>query len=177
MKSVLLVLLALTFTAPAVEEEIDWRPDRKLTWDDFKPRAGHRSMYKAFSHTGIEYTITAPNRQTVEVKIRSYFIPEKSWVNPRNKNDYLLNHEQRHFDLTALYGYKLDSAMAQYEVSIREFKEKRLYHKIDSTFNAMYAELDDLQDQYDREADHSLNRAEQARWDAWIDAQLEKWVE
>lgn len=43
---------------------------------------------------------TMGDKGTMNVEVFCFMDPDKSWVRPDKKSDYILNHEQRHFDIT-----------------------------------------------------------------------------
>ncbi len=177
MKWILLLTLALCTPHAQNDDELRWSADRPLTWDDFKPRAGKAGFYKAFAYTGMRYTVDAPDQQQVLIEVEPYFVHSQSWVHPEFKNDELLRHEQGHFDLTAIYAFKLDSALRPYEVGVQEFSENRLIEPVDSIFQVLYAELQETQKRYDKETNHSMIDSAQKRWTGYIASELARWAD
>ena len=87
-------------------------------------------------------------------------------------NDELLNHEQGHFDIAAVYGKMLELEMMEYEIDIDTFMERDMAKKAESVFNVIFAEMNDCQMRYDAETKHGTEVENQARWDKWLDQKL-----
>ncbi|MCH2199264.1 MAG: hypothetical protein MK081_10815 [Flavobacteriales bacterium] len=169
-------ILLLIIALPASErqgDELNWEKDRRLSWEDFRTRTGPSQLYKAFSYTGMRYVVDAPDGRNISIEVTPYFVHSKSWVHHRHKIDRLLAHEQGHFDLTAIYAFKLDSILEDYEVSIGEFMENRMIGRVEFLFDSVYAELQVMQDRYDAETNHSIIEGKQEEWEAYIADQIE----
>lgn len=162
--------LLLLLNAAPNEVEIPYDANRPLVWEDFKQRAANKSLFKAYSYTGIRYVVDAPDGKHVEIETLPYFVPDKSWVNKDFKNEYLLNHEQRHFDLTAIHAQILDSLLRPYETEVSRFMDDNLIKGVEQIFDDVYAQLEEAQAQYDKETEHSIQRDKQEEWDAKIDS-------
>ncbi len=152
---------------PTPSTEIIWQPGVRLQWDDFRSRTGSSGVYKAYTTAGIRYAIDAPEGM-VRIKTEAYFLKDESWVHVDHKVDALLRHEQGHFDIAGVFGYRLKKALAHLEVSAEEFMRLRLNEKAEQIFQEIYAELDATQQRYDQETVHGTNTEAQSEWEAWI---------
>src|SRR5690349_706212 len=96
--------------APATETEdfISWSGDRLLTWEDFKcePKTGTDAVASTSTSLGIAYQLV-DGKLTYDVTCN--FSKVKSWGSM--KTDYILAHEQGHFDITEIYARKLHEAL------------------------------------------------------------------
>lgn len=168
----LLLIISLLFTVQETDtKEIKWTPDSYLTWDAFSRRTGPPELYKAFSYTGISYIIDS-NEGQIEVEVTPYFMPEESWVHIDYLNEELLNHEQGHFDIAAVYAKVLELEMMKFEIDVDAFMERDLAKKAEALFYVVFAEMDDCQKRYDAETKHGTEIENQARWDRWLDQKL-----
>src|SRR2546423_4065612 len=85
-------------------EYIPWRPARRLTWDDYQcdPVRNTDAVASTSTSLGISY-------QLVDSKLTYHitcgFSKSKSWG--LLKTDYILAHEQGHFDITEIFARKL----------------------------------------------------------------------
>ena len=138
------------------EEYISWTDDRLLTWDDFQcaPKTGTDAVASTSTSLGISY-------QLVEGKL-SYdvscnFSKVKSWGSM--KTDYILAHEQGHFDITEIYARKLHEALENYKFNKRTFKKD-----ISEIYQSIVSQKEEMQKTYDGETDHSRNRKLQYLW-------------
>ncbi len=94
------------------DEFILWQENKKLKIQDFKAdnkdtvKVNQQQFLGAISAIRIEYSSFQRNKNSVpEFSIKTYFDPNESWM--LLKNDYVLQHEQIHFDLTELYARKM----------------------------------------------------------------------
>ena len=104
-----ITLLSFSFVK---DEFILWQENKKLKIQDFKAenkdtiKINRQQFLGAISAIRIEYSSFQRNKNSVpEFNIKTYFDPNESWM--LLKNDYVLQHEQIHFDLTELYARKM----------------------------------------------------------------------
>jgi hypothetical protein len=104
----LLLLLLLNFKA----QNIYWNENYRLTYDDFagavpgfkKKMITFKTM--AITNASIDFKFDRKDDK-LNLNLTSYFIKNGSWMRPEGKNDYVLRHEQGHFDITEIYARKL----------------------------------------------------------------------
>lgn len=94
------------------DDFILWQENKKLKIQDFKAenkdtiKINRQQFLGAISAIRIEYSSFQRNKNSVpDFSIKTYFDPNESWM--LLKNDYVLQHEQIHFDLTELYARKM----------------------------------------------------------------------
>lgn len=155
-------LLLLSLSAPAQiqsdsdEDLLKWSATRKLTWADYKasPDPNSDAAASTTTYLGIEYNM---DNNSFGYKITSTFSKTRSWG--RHKDAYILSHEQGHFDIAELYARILNKRMSQYSFNRRTYQKdlKKIY---DETTDAK----EEMQDKYDRETNHSINKVKQAEW-------------
>lgn len=171
MKSFCIFLLAfIPFTALAqeeIEEYLRWNASRKLTWADYKASPDPNSDAAASTTTSlsIEYNIGSSG---FSYKIKSRFSKTRSWV--LHKTDYILSHEQGHFDLAEVFARKLHKQMSEYV-----FNKKTYQIDLDKIYKTITEEKTKMQDDYDRETRHSINKEKQADWLKKIAALLKEY--
>jgi len=136
---------------------IDWNADRKLTWDDFKAKPDKNSPNAALTGTNIKFNFSYSSDKGFRFHISCQFDKNSSWG--RIKTDYILSHEQGHFDIAEIYARKLFKALKEYRPDVDKANKEvnKIYEKIMN-------ELHDAQLQYDRETNFSINKPEQNRW-------------
>jgi len=137
-------------------EMIPWQFDKRLVWDDFlcEPKLGTDAVASTSTSLGIAYQLT--NGQ-LTYHITCYFNKEKSWGLMRT--DYILAHEQGHFDITEIFARRLNEALQNYHFNKRSFKKD-----IGQIYQAIVKEKEEYQKRYDGETDHSRNRKTQYDW-------------
>lgn len=153
------VLLSLCCSiAYGVENCVDWHNNRELTWDDFQGEVAEDSPYAAMTYWYIYY-----RWEGNKVRAESCFQTSKSWIRDEKQSDYLLKHEQLHFDIAQLH--------------IRLFQKKLMSAtnsaQVKKRFDETLRAAKQMQAQYDEETQHSRNKIEQRRWNQWIAEQLE----
>ncbi|HTQ26824.1 MAG TPA: DUF922 domain-containing protein [Puia sp.] len=143
---------------------IDWSPERKLVWSDFRARPVTGTRVAALSGTSIKVDFEFTD-ESMRYHIRCQFDRERSWG--RVKTAYILSHEQLHFDIAELYARKLNKALSMYRHFGRENEKE-----VDEVYQHVMRVYRDEQEEYDQETDFSIDRAEQARWSKKISAEL-----
>lgn len=173
MRQFIVIIFLLVFSQNSFsqknEEKIKWQEDRLLTWDDFKAIPVDSNSYSANTNSGISYAwnySTASGKPVLEFEVFSNFYPERSWVREIEDEDYLLAHEQLHFNISELHARKLRKALDEYEIG-RNIRQdlKRLYNTIEAERTAM-------QDKFDKETAHSENREAEIRWRKFVANEL-----
>ena len=93
------------------------------------------------------------------------FDPSKSWG--RVKNDYILSHEQAHFDIAEIHARLLNKALQNYK-----FIAKTAKNDIGEIYQQVMDEHHAMQEQYDEETNYSRNETQQKEWQRKITDQL-----
>ena len=122
------------------DDFILWQENKKLKIQDFKAdnkdtiKVNRQQFLGAISAIRIEYSSFQRNKNSVpDFSVKTYFDPNESWM--LLKNDYVLQHEQIHFDLTELYARKMRK-------SVESLRQKNvtnisIYRKKIQRWNAM----------------------------------------
>ncbi len=118
------------------DDFILWQENKKLKIQDFKAdnkdtiKVNRQQFLGAISAIRIEYSSFQRNKNSVpEFNIKTYFDPNESWM--LLKNDYVLQHEQIHFDLTELYARKMRKSvesLRQKNVTNISIYRKKIQH-------------------------------------------------
>ncbi|MBO9571286.1 MAG: DUF922 domain-containing protein [Chitinophagaceae bacterium] len=164
MQKLLLVLIPLFSTFITGDNLIEWSASRKLTWNDFKGSPDPNSAMIALTNSNIKIELGF-NEKTFEYSIRCGFHTEKSWV--KMKTDYILNHEQRHFDITEIYARILEKSLKAYK-----FNGKTVEKDINKIYSDVMKDHVASQHTYDLETNHSIDSVQQHNWDNKIDSLL-----
>lgn len=118
------------------DDFILWQENKKLKIQDFKAenkdtiKVNRQQFLGAISAIRIEYSSFQRNKNSApEFSIKTYFDPNESWM--LLKNDYVLQHEQIHFDLTELYARKMRKSvesLRQKHVTNISIYRKKIQH-------------------------------------------------
>jgi hypothetical protein len=159
LKKYLLLLLAapaVSFSQDKDEELIDWHVSRPLTWADYKGTPDHSSDAAASTTTylGLEYKV---GQGSLTYSIQCRFSTTKSWGSA--KTEYILKHEQGHFDIAEIFARKLHKELSAYRFNSNTFRED-----LRDIYNRVSREKEEFQNQYDRETDHSRLKIRQEEW-------------
>ncbi|MEH6514326.1 DUF922 domain-containing protein [Maribacter arcticus] len=155
------LLILFTVTLVQSQEEVEWSPNFRFTWADFKGLAPITSSAAATTASGISYNFSTSyenNELKVEYTVGAYFYPTRSWYKPGVCNDVTLSHEQLHFDITELYTRKMRKKLAETKFTENVKEEVRKIYK------TTLRQLNDFQNKYDSETNYSRNLIVQERW-------------
>ena len=156
-KLILITLFALPLFSKAQDEDfVEWSPAKRLTWDDYLAKPSSSSDAAAITSTalGLEYHV---RNNALTYKITCKFSKTRSWG--KYKTDYILEHEQGHFDITEIFARKLENALREYDFNPKKFKSD-----LDQIYREIMGKKEELQNQYDVETDYSRNKEKQAEW-------------
>jgi hypothetical protein len=130
---------------------------RQLNWKDFKGKPDSRGV--ALTTSQIYFETNYSNGKYYFL-VSSQFIPEKSFTTTTKER--ILRHEQLHFDIT--------------ELIVRRLKEQLKSVTTEKEANALFSKYvkqwNELEQQYDRETNFSINQEQQERWEREIKDQL-----
>lgn len=146
-----------------------WDINSPLQWSDYQ--APEKPDYKdprvrSNTLTGELFTYKRLGKDSdsysFKFATRSVMIRSKSWVDPAYKTPELLQHEQLHFNLSAYFARQLLTALTNHTYS-KDYKEemKAIRHEISVQRTAM-------NNLYDDQTTHSLNKKMQARWQVFV---------
>lgn len=151
------------------DEKIPWSADRRLSWEDFKGVPNPADDFVASTNSGISFSFSykeSKGHKELTYQVLSNFYPDLSWRLPDMDSEYILQHEQTHFDISELFARKLRKSLAEIEdePNFQELAKER-YHQMES-------ERREMQLQYDQESDHSNSKEDEFRWRTFVSAQL-----
>ena len=143
-----------------------WSKNKKLMWCDFKGVEKDKNINGATSSTGIMMLPYMNKDKKYSYKVLACFYKNTSSTNT-NSSNYILNHEQLHFDITELFARKI-----RQEIKIQELKSSYVDHI--SIYRKSHKEYRRYQNLYDIETNHSTNFENQKKWDFKIFQELKK---
>ena len=160
------LILPLLVLSQLEEDHIKWQEDRKLTWDDFKaaPLKIGNTAAMTTTHLGFSYNIT---NGKITYKIECRFEKNKSWG--LVKNEWVLKHEQGHFDIAEIFARNLNKSINEYQFNKSSFQKD-----LDAIYKTVVAGKEKYQQQYDDETDYSRIKVKQEEWLKKIEAELKQ---
>ena len=159
-------ILPLLIISRNDDDYIKWNESRKLTWDDFKapPQKIGNTAAMTTTHLGFSYNV---KNGSVSYLIDCRFEKNKSWG--LVKNDWILKHEQGHFDIAEIFARKLYKAINEYQFNKMSFQKD-----LDAIYRSIVSEKEKFQQQYDDETDYSRNKPNQEDWFKKIEKALKE---
>jgi hypothetical protein len=143
---------------------IEWNASGRLSWQDFQGVPPEDAANAALTSSGILINFNYNNR-SLSYNITCNFDKTKSWG--RIRNDHILAHEQGHFDITEIHARKLYKSLKAYR-----FRQSTVSNDIHEIYQGIVNDLQQMQNDYDRETDHSRNLYQQKIWLDKIQAEL-----
>lgn len=144
-------------------DTIIWQKDSLLTRADFKGR-----VTKQWAGCCATFIMVAPveTNGNMEFSVQAVFIKSKS--NIVQNSDYLLKHEQLHFDICELFARKLRKVMAETDFT----KVKNIQHEIQTMYNKVTMDCGKYEEKYDNDTNHGENPAKQKVWEDDVASQM-----
>jgi Bacterial protein of unknown function (DUF922) len=148
------------------EDSLQWSASRRLDWNDFKSSPDDNSGNAALTSSTIGFKYNYDSEKGFSYTINCLFEKNSSWG--RVKTDYILSHEQGHFDIAEIYARKLYKTVQGFRFNPRTARKEvpAMYHQIMKDLAAKQAE-------YDTDTDFSRDKEEQADWLLKIRAELD----
>jgi hypothetical protein len=172
LKHFIICVFLLFVVTTSNDETMSWNETRKLTWKDFKARPNSNSDAVALTASGITfgYSVKTSGRRIIDfsTSVEAHFYPNKSWYLKERADDYVLRHEQLHFDITELYVRKFRQQLERLVVN------QNIKEQMSQIHTAINAALDKTQKSYDTQTNHSINTKAQKYWEIFVEEELEK---
>jgi hydroxymethylpyrimidine pyrophosphatase-like HAD family hydrolase len=160
MRSISKIIVAVFLLSPLLTvaqngQFIEWSAVKRLTWDDYLAKPSLTSDAAAITSTalGVEYHL----KNSLTYTITCRFSKTTSWG--RHKTEYILQHEQGHFDITELFARKLAKELKSYKFNPRNYQED-----VGKIYKRVMDEKEEYQNKYDKETDFSRNKQQQVEW-------------
>jgi len=160
-------LLSFLPMHPAKDDTIAWSATRRLVWSDFRARPDAYAYNAALTSSEIVFGFHYNSAEGFTWNIQCLFNKDRSWV--RVKNNYILAHEQGHFDITEIYARKLQQQLKGYRLN-----KDRVSKDVSAIYQQVMKEQNDTQNRYDTETDNSIKKGPQERWLEKIKDDLER---
>jgi hypothetical protein len=153
-------------------QKIIWEEGRKLTWENFRSPVNRKKnpYVAAYTHCGWEFYSekSSDPKAPVKITIKTLFHEDKSWKDVKKMDDYILLHEQKHFDIAELFVRKFRKAVAE---KIKNSGDYNRYFK--AIYDGISADYKNFQMAYDRETRHGIDKKKQTEYNQSISEQLD----
>lgn len=143
-------------------DSLFYKPGRKLRWTDFRAIPPLRGNSAAVAYTSFAYE--GNSRRTkdtllINLTLQVFFIKSASWVKAIARDTEGLEHEQLHFDITWLVALRFQQKIKSMPLSPDDYDSMIQYQYLEA-----FREMNRLQETYDNETSHGLNKTAQLRW-------------
>lgn len=175
MKLIIATIYLILCTSATTDDptKILWSETYKLTWSDFKGTPDEESDFVASTNSGMSFSFSYSLRNdevSYNFTNESFFYPQMSWYKKGGVSDYILAHEQTHFDISELHSRIFRKRMEEGEFTKNiKVEVNELYKKVESERIAM-------QSRYDLETNHSQISEAENRWRNYVAEQLQVYV-
>lgn len=160
-------ILLTGFSTGKDDNSLPWSASRKLTWDDFKSRPDANATNAALTSSKITFKYSYDSDKGFTYNIGCVFEKNSSWG--KVKTDYILAHEQGHFDIAEIYARKLNKLIKSYR-----FNPSTAQKDVPALYQKIMDDLAAMQNQYDNETNYSRDKDGQAEWNERINRELLK---
>lgn len=139
------------------KDTIVWQADSLLKKEDFKARSKGSNGPLGFTDAAI-FIYPGENSGQLIFYVEALFFKSKSYI--VKYSEYVLKHEQIHFDIAELYARKLRQKIA--DTDFKKVKDVR--GEITRFFRQTFADFKKEEEKYDKDTQHGLNPAKQQLW-------------
>jgi hypothetical protein len=157
-------------TTPADDNIICYMPGNKLTIDDFNGRPAENSAAVAITSSGFSFKAgfkSSGSKAKLIITVSCNFDKNLSWMKEHGKNDYILRHEQHHFDISYLSTLAFIKKLKQADFTINNYREQ-----LQALHTAAMQDMEQLQHQYDGETHNGQLKEQQQVWNRKIEERL-----
>ena len=145
---------------------INYQPGVVLNWNDFKGKPVDGSDAAAITSAGFGIKLSFKRFERASellIAVNCSFSKKNSWVKPNHKTSYILNHEQRHFDVAYIHTMRFITRLQN-----AKFTATNYTSVIEKIYKETAIEMAQMQNEYDSESDHSRNAETQTEWNEKI---------
>ncbi len=157
------ITVSITVATSSSDKNIIMHTKRKkLTYSNFQGRSKKFTKWGAETASGLYLetkALTIDNKTFLKLKIGSAFYKKPSWFKKDQKNAYVLDHEQLHFDVTSYITCEFIKAVEAYP-----FTPEHYMKELDNLYKEYNKRRDKMQSDYDGQTDHGLIKEKQTEW-------------
>ena len=135
-----------------------------LDWSDFRGEPKGETHFDASLNSGITYQWSYSKDDgediALDFEVDSFCYPSLSWVKKGQTSDYLLAHEQLHFDISELHARIMRKKLKEYQPE----KGKNVREDLNSMYKTVERMRINMQEDYDEQTKHSRDKVAQKKW-------------
>lgn len=154
-------------------QKVEWQEGKKLVWDNFKSKINNQrgKDIVAYTHCGWVYSVVKSSnpKGSAKINVETVFNEDKSWKDTERINDYVLNHEQKHFDIAEIYARKIRKEV---DGKIKTSGDYDRYFQ--TIYNRILKDYKNFQALYDGVTEHGMNKEKQEEYNTLISKELEQ---
>ncbi|WP_158070029.1 DUF922 domain-containing protein [Cnuella takakiae] len=105
-----------------------------------------------------------------DIDIKLYLVSEECWVVTKEMSNYLLKHEQGHYDILALSARELYKKL----LTLSALNTQQLQESVTQLSEKTQERVKKVDERYDQQTNHSRDKAAQQIWDQKIAAEKQK---
>lgn len=174
---ILFFIFLITWTSAASSQKIiisGKETSRPLVWKDFSGKPDNASPFYAltwwtlrFRYESVEFN--GNNAQLTGFQVQLELDPKNSWVKSGKETDYLLAHEQLHFNMGILCMREIIAAVNSASLTKNDYNEV-----IRNLFSAIMTKYKAMGNKYDEETNHGVIKEQQEKWKEFIEKEMAK---
>ncbi|RYY68217.1 MAG: hypothetical protein EOO13_12930 [Chitinophagaceae bacterium] len=153
-----------------VSETIYYDPSSLLSWKDFKGKVVEASPAAAITASGFGYKAdfkSVGSKSQLNVGVYCYFSKTNSWVRPGKNSDYVLNHEQHHFDISFIA-----ATMFLEKLKTAGITKANYNSVLPKLYNDCVALMNKMQNEYDGQTKNGQLMDMQSQWNNLVLAKV-----
>jgi hypothetical protein len=145
---------------------IFYNTQKQLEWKDFRGKPNESSRAAAITASGFGYRADLKNtgsKGQLNIGVYCYFNKNNSWVKPGKTTEYILSHEQNHFNISFIAASLFVEKLKTATMNNQNFNVllPRIYKESCDFMNKM-------QDDYDGQTKNGQLKEIQAKWDDYL---------
>ncbi len=149
-------------TADMDDDHIAYTSSQKLAISDFQGAPNEGSNAVAITASGFSFKAgfrRKGNVASLNIVVSCSFDKRSSWMKEKGKTQYVLQHEQHHFDISYLGALDFIDRIKKIKFTIKNFNEK-----LNAAYQESVNKMEALQHQYDGETQNGIAKEEQIKW-------------
>ncbi|RYY45809.1 MAG: hypothetical protein EOO06_15785 [Chitinophagaceae bacterium] len=147
-------------------ETIYYNPSYALNWKDFKGTPDNNAPAAAITASGFGYKAdfkSVGTKSQLNVAVYCYFSKKNSWVKPGRTTEYILNHEQHHFDISFIA-----ANMFADRLKVAGINRSNYNSILPKVYNECVALMNKMQNEYDGQTKNGQLQEAQAQWNELV---------